>query len=95
MIKTNKQVIQDFVNGRSSKNMNLTSIDGSLYSYNFKIAENSVDLFGKNGIKTVFDYSIHKIEELTGVYSMTTRQHLGILKREIKKSDFLNWTIKE
>ena len=24
MIKTNKQVIQDFVNGRSSKNMNLT-----------------------------------------------------------------------
>jgi len=85
MIKTNKQVIQDFVNGRSSKSMNLTSIDGSLYSYNFKIAEN----------KTVFDYSIHKIQELTGVYSMTTRQHLGILKREIANSDFLNWTIKE
>ena len=84
MGKTNKQVIQDFVNGRNSKNMNLTSIDGSLYSYNFKIAENN----------TVFDYSIHKIQELTGFYSMTTRQHLGILKREIANSDFLNWTIK-
>ena len=84
MSKTNKQVIEDFVNGRNAKNMNLTSIDGSLYSYNFKIAENN----------TVFDYSIHKIEELTGVYSMTTRQHLGILKRVIANSDFLNWTIK-
>ena len=84
MGKTNKQVVQDFVNGRNSKNMNLTSIDGSLYSYNFKIAENN----------TVFDYSIHKIHELSGFYSMTTRQHLGILKREIANSDFLNWTIK-
>ena len=41
MSKTNKQVIEDFVNGRNAKNMNLTSIDGSLYSYNFKIAENN------------------------------------------------------
>ena len=90
---TNKQVIENFINGKNGKNQNLTSVDGSLYSYNFKIAENSVDLFGKNGIKTVFDYSIHKIQQLTGVYSMTTRQHLGILKREIEKSDFLNWRI--
>ena len=82
---TNNEVVQKFLdNAWLNKNQidfnqyssgNLTSKNGSLYSYTLKIA----DIYDR----IIWDYSIDKIEELTGYRSMTTRQHIGLIKRSV------------
>jgi len=72
---TNKEIIEKYLNSENAKNNNLRSIDNKLYSYDLLISEI------KDNKKIIFDYDINTIEEITGYRSVTTRQHIGLLKR--------------
>ena len=78
-ISTNEQVINSFLNGRDARGLNLFARGSSLYSYNLKIAERTT-----SGV-IVYDFTA------TGnaFYSMTTSQHVGLIKREVKPSSIM------
>ena len=80
---TNEQIIKEFLNNKSAKNQNnsLTSTGDKLYSYRFLIAEKAPTTTVGEFATVINDFSIGKIEEITGIRSMTTRQHIGLLKR--------------
>tara|TARA_B100000530_G_scaffold312841_1_gene240761 strand:- start:540 stop:821 length:282 start_codon:yes stop_codon:yes gene_type:complete len=75
---TNKEIIEKYLNNENARNNNLRSIDNKLYSYDLKISEIKYHKI------ILFDYDINTIEQITGYRSLTTRQHLGILKRALK-----------
>ena len=84
---TNQEVIQKFLKndwGKYMSSQNLTARDGSLFSYGLKIA-NIYD-------KCIWDYSIDEIEKCTGFRSVTTRKHIGLIKRAIEL-DKKSWKI--
>ena len=70
--------------GKVLKNSNgtLRVQNGKLYSYDLLIAE----FTGTDWSIHVHDYKIAAIENVTGYRSMTTRQHIGLLQREIEES---------
>lgn len=70
---TNEQVINAFLNGRDSRAGALTTNGQSLYSYNLEIAR----WYGGKAI--VFDYT----RTGNAFTSMTTSQHVGLIKREV------------
>ena len=78
-ISTNEQVINSFIYGRSAHAGNLTTNGSSLYSYNLKIAE-----WTTAGM-VVYDFTS------TGGHfcSMTTSQHVGLIKRQVKPSSIM------
>jgi len=78
-ISTNEQVINSFIYGRSAHAGNLTTNGSSLYSYNLKIAE-----WTTAGV-VVYDFTS------TGgdFRSMTTSQHVGLIKRQVKSSSIM------
>ena len=78
-ISTNEQVINSFLYGRDARGLNLFSRDNALYSYNLKIAE-----WTSSGV-IVYDYTA------TGgdFRSMTTSQHVGLIKRQVKSSSIM------
>jgi len=78
-ISTNSDVIKSFLHGRDARGLNLFARGSSLYSYNLKIAE-----WTDNGI-IVYDYTA------TGgdFRSMTTSQHVGLIKRQVKSSSIM------
>ena len=84
---TNRQIINCFINGIYAKNNNLLSSEGVLYSYDMPIAT----LRNNKGI--INDFSIDYIERMTGFRSVTTRQHIGLLKRIIG-DNILDWKVK-
>lgn len=79
---TKKQVINAFINGCGNvKGRNALSIrNGALYSYNLKIAEHVANYDGRNwsGI-VIYNYQADGI----GFYSMTTSNHVGMIKRMV------------
>lgn len=75
---TNKEIIEKYLNNENARNNNLMSLDNKLYSYNLRISEI------KDNKIIVFDYDINTIQEITGYRSVTTRQHLGLLKEAVK-----------
>ena len=84
---TNQEVIQKFLKNDweiSMNSQNLTVRDGSPFSYGLKIA-NIYD-------KYIWDYSIDEIEKCTGFRSVTTRKHIGLIKRAIEL-DKKSWKI--
>ena len=87
---TNKEIIEKYLNNENARNNNLMSLDNKLYSYDLKISEirefKGVKSFF---LKIVYDYDINTIQDITGHRSLTTRQHLGLLK-EALKNDVLN-----
>ena len=78
-ISTNSDVIYSFLSGRDARGLNLYARGNSLYSYNLKIAE-----WTTNGV-IVYDFTA------TGnaFMSMTTSQHVGLIKREVKPSSIM------
>ena len=78
-ISTNEQVINSFLYGRSARGLNLSTNGNMLYSYNLKIAE-----WTTSGV-VVYDFTA------TGgdFYSMTTSQHVGLIKRQVKPSSVM------
>jgi hypothetical protein len=78
-ISTNSDVINSFLNGRDARGLNLFARGSSLYSYNLKIAE-----WTSSGV-IVYDYTA------TGgdFRSMTTSQHVGLIKRQVKTSSVM------
>ena len=78
-ISTNEQVINYFVHGRDARGLNLFARGSSLYSYNLKIAERT-----SSGV-IVYDFTA------TGnaFQSMTTSQHVGLIKRQVKSSSIM------
>ena len=78
-ISTNEEVINSFLYGRSARGLNLTTNGNSLYSYALKIAE-----WTGNGV-VVYDFTA------TGgdFRSMTTSQHVGLIKRQVKSSSIM------
>ena len=82
----NLEIIEKYLNNENSKNNNLRSIDNKLYSYGLLISEI------KDNKAIIFDYDINTIEEITGYRSLTTRQHLGLLKEAVK-NDLLSAVI--
>ena len=78
-ISTNEQVINSFLCGRSASGLNLTTNGNTLYSYALKIAE-----WTSSGV-IVYDFTA------TGgdFYSMTTSQHVGLIKRQVKPSSIM------
>lgn len=74
---TNEKIITCFINGIYAKNNNLLSSEGILWSYDMPIATL------KNNKGVINDFSIDYIEKMTGYRSITTRQHLGSLKRAV------------
>ena len=78
-ISTNEQVINSFIYGRDARGLNLFARGSSLYSYNLKIAE-----WTTSGM-IVYDFTA------TGnaFRSMTTSQHVGLIKREVKSSSIM------
>ena len=76
---TNEQVINSFLYGRSARGLNLSTDGNTLYSYNLKIAE-----WTSSGV-VVYDFTA------TGghFYSMTTSQHVGLIKRQVKSSSIM------
>ena len=75
-ISTNEQVINSFLYGRSAQAGRLHTNGSALYSYSLKIAE-----WTDNGV-IVYDFTS------TGGHfvSMTTSQHVGLIKREVQPS---------
>ena len=75
-ISTNEQVINSFLYGRSAQAGRLHTNGSALYSYSLKIAE-----WTDNGV-IVYDFTS------TGGHfvSMTTSQHVGLIKREVQSS---------
>lgn len=87
---TNIQVINNWISGNDAHNSSggsssssLRSVDGVLYSYELKIAERGVGFTWTTEFYDVYDYDIHNIERISGYRSMTTRQHLGLVKRTL------------
>ena len=87
---TNIQVINNWISGNDAHNSSggsssssLRSVDGVLYSYNLKIAERSQAFQSSIKWYDVYDYDIDNIERVSGYRSMTTRQHLGLVKRTL------------
>ena len=78
-ISNNSDVIHSFLNGRDARGLNLFARGSSLYSYNLKIAE-----WTDNGV-IVYDFTA------TGnaFQSMTTSQHVGLIKRQVKSSSIM------
>jgi len=78
-ISTNSDVIKSFLHGRDARGLNLFARGSSLYSYNLKIAE-----WTSSGV-IVYDFTA------TGnaFQSMTTSQHVGLIKREVKPSSVM------
>ena len=78
-ISTNSDVIYSFINGRDARGLNLFARGSSLYSYNLKIAE-----WTTAGV-VVYDFTA------TGnaFQSMTTSQHVGLIKRQVKSSSIM------
>ena len=78
-ISTNEEVINSFLYGRSARGLNLTTNGNALYSYSLKIAE-----WTTSGV-VVYDFTA------TGgdFYSMTTSQHVGLIKRQVKPSSIM------
>ena len=78
-ISTNEQVINSFLYGRAARGLNLSTNGNTLYSYNLKIAE-----WTTSGV-VVYDFTA------TGgdFYSMTTSQHVGLIKRQVKPSSIM------
>ena len=75
---TNSQVNNSFLNGSASRAGSLTNDGSALYSYSLKIAE-WID--GRGLI--VYDFTS------TGqaFVSMTTSQHVGLIKREVRDTN--------
>ena len=78
-ISTNSDVINSFLYGHNARGLNLFSRDNALYSYNLKIAE-----WTTAGV-VVYDFTA------TGnaFQSMTTSQHVGLIKRQVKSSSIM------
>ena len=78
-ISTNEQVINSFLYGRPAHAGNLRTDGTTLYSYNLKIGE-----WTSSGV-IVYDFTA------TGgdFRSMTTSQHVGLIKREVKSSSIM------
>lgn len=78
-ISKNSDVINSFLSRCDARGLNLEARGGSLYSYNLKIAEWT--LWGV----VVYDFTA------TGnaFQSMTTSQHVGLIKREVKPSSIM------
>ena len=78
-ITTNENVVNAMMNQRSARAGNLSTNGVSLYSYNLEIAR----WMGAELI--VFDYTA------TGnaYRSMTTSQHVGIIKRAVPKNNVM------
>jgi len=77
---TNPQVIQSFLNGNKAQSGALSTTGDKLYSYDLLIAERLC-----LGSITVYDYTA------TGnaFQSMTTSQHVGLIKREVRDIDIM------
>ena len=73
---TNSEVINSFLYGRSAQAGRLHTDGSALFSYSLKIAE-----WTDNGV-IVYDFTS------TGGHfvSMTTSQHVGLIKREVQPS---------
>ena len=84
---TNEKIITCFINGIYAKNNNLLSSEGILWSYDMPVATL------KNNKGIINDFSINYIEKITGFRSVTTRQHLGLLKRIIG-DNIQDWKVK-
>ena len=78
-ISKNSDVINSFLYGRSARGLNLSTNGNTLYSYDLKIAE-----WTSSGV-IVYDFTA------TGgdFYSMTTSQHVGLIKRQVKSSSIM------
>ena len=78
-ISTNEQVINSFLYGRSAQAGRLHTNGSALFSYSLKIAE-----WTDNGV-IVYDFTS------TGGHfvSMTTSQHVGLIKRQVKSSSIM------
>ena len=78
-ISTNEQVINSFLNGRPASGLNLSTNGTSLYSYRLEIARH----YG--GKPMVWDYTA------TGgaFQSMTTSQHVGLIKRQVPTGNIM------
>ena len=78
-ISTNSDVIHSFINGRDARGLNLFARGSSLYSYALKIAE-----WTTSGV-VVYDFTS------TGgdFRSMTTSQHVGLIKRQVKSTNIM------
>jgi hypothetical protein len=78
-ISTNSDVINSFLYGRDARGLNLRTDGAALYSYNLKIAE-----WTTAGM-VVYDFTS------TGGHfcSMTTSQHVGLIKRQVKPSSIM------
>ena len=78
-ISTNEQVINSFIYGRSAHAGNLTTNGRVLYSYTLKIAE-----------WTTAGMVVYDFTSTGGDFrSMTTSQHVGLIKREVKSSSIM------
>ena len=76
---TNEQVITRFLNGLSGSGNSLHTDGSSLYSYGLEIAR----WYGGKSI--VFDYT----RTGNAFVSMTTSQHVGLIKRKVKSSSIM------
>ena len=78
-ISTNSDTINSFLYGRSASGLNLSTDGTALYSYSLKIAE-----WTSSGV-IVYDFTA------TGnaFQSMTTSQHVGLIKRQVKPSSIM------
>jgi hypothetical protein len=88
---TNQELINEFVyygtdiDTARNGNGTLRIENGNLYSYELLIAEFTTEY---NGTWTIHlhDYNINAIAKISGFRSMTTRQHIGMVKRQIQES---------
>ena len=85
---TKKQLINAFLNGtRQAQGNNALSIrNGALYSYNLKIAEH-VTNYGDRGFSGVLIYNYQA--DGIGFCSMTTSQHVGLIKRMVRGANII------
>ena len=85
---TLEQVIQAFLNYQynAQGRYSLSVRNGALYSYNLKIAEH-VTNYGGNGWSGVLIYNYQR--DGIGFYSMTTSQHVGMIKRAVRGANII------
>ena len=78
-ISKNSDVINSFLYGRDANGLNLFAQDGALYSYNLKLAEwTTSGIVGYDFTATGGDFR-----------SMTTSQHVGLIKRQVKPTSIM------
>tara|TARA_Y100000114_G_scaffold129315_1_gene126679 strand:- start:129 stop:416 length:288 start_codon:yes stop_codon:yes gene_type:complete len=88
---TNEQLINSFLAGnQNAQGRNALSIrNGALYSYDLKIAEHYIgdpaDQWGDWSGIIIYNYQSDGI----GFYSMTTSQHVGMIKRMVTGSNII------